>query len=252
MGNLILDNWLASGVDKHTWTENSAMDCSSYTTLNAHKWARDFIQSATTKRSLIPFLYKELLRFLISKLGELAYINSENDLVSVNCIHANPERTVAKLKQENNVILPILSITQTNSDNDDNRRRNDHMIITEKVWDDDKQRALRVISLAPRPVNVSYGINVWSKYKSDSDQLSEQIRLLFNPSLVLASADSKDAGIAFINGEEDNSTITTGDREDRVIKKSFIVNVETYIPNPKFLITATGKIEEFHNEFKLC
>ena len=70
--------------------------------------------------------------------------------------------------------------------------------MSEKVWDEDQQRALRVISLAPRPVTGSYDINIWSKYKSDSDQLSEQIRLLFNPSMVVSSGKTIDSGIAFI------------------------------------------------------
>jgi hypothetical protein len=43
-------------------------------------------------------------------LGNLAYIDSELNVVRVKCVHANPERTIAKLKQENNIILPIISI----------------------------------------------------------------------------------------------------------------------------------------------
>ena len=56
------------------------MDCSSYTTLNAHKWARDFILRTTSRKNLIPLFYKELLRFLISKLSNLGYIDSENNI----------------------------------------------------------------------------------------------------------------------------------------------------------------------------
>ena len=58
----------------------------------------------------ISLVYKESLRAMIRIFNELFYINSESRIVNIKCVHANPERTIAKLKQENNIILPIVSI----------------------------------------------------------------------------------------------------------------------------------------------
>tara|TARA_R110000824_G_scaffold58612_6_gene158318 strand:- start:403 stop:1131 length:729 start_codon:yes stop_codon:yes gene_type:complete len=218
-----------------------------FTSTDPYVWAREEIALRSKKQNNISLFYKESLRYLISKLGTLAYLNSEDKLVGVKCIHANPERTIAKLHQENNIILPILSINQDISDNDDKRRRNSPTLVLNKYWSEKKQRAFRLISLSPRAVNISYGINIWSKYKGNLDQLAEQIRLLFNPHLVIKNPYTNVAS-AFIELESDQSTLDVGDRQERVLKKSFTVSLESYIPNPQFLITSTGEIREFKSE----
>ena len=183
---------------------------------------------------------------MISKLGTLAYIDSETNLeLNIKCVHANPERTIAKLKQENNIILPIISINQNVTSNADMRRRNQPNIVTESFWSEEKKRAFRLLSLAPRAVDIEYGINIWAKYKANLDQIVEQIRLLFNPHMVVENGFTTVAH-AFIDSESDNSTLETSDRQERVIRRTFTVKLETYIPNPKFLVTSTGEIEEFH------
>ena len=51
---------------------------------------------------------------------------------------------------------------------------------------------------------------------------------------------------AYIDVETDNSTVEVDDRKERVIRRTLSVKLEGYIPNPKFLITSTGEIEEFN------
>ena len=208
-------------------------------------WARQKIAERTNKKNKIPFFYKESLRYIISKLGTLSYLNSETELINVKCIHANPERTIAKLKQENNIILPIISINQNTSTDDDNRRRYEANIVTETFWSEKKHRAFRIISLAPRPVTIEYGINIWSKYKGNLDQLVEQVRLLFNPHMVIKNPYTTVAQ-AFIDQETDSSSLEVGDRQERIIRRTFVVRLDAYVPNPQFLITSTGEIEEFN------
>tara|TARA_R110000822_G_scaffold24679_3_gene74996 strand:+ start:21 stop:782 length:762 start_codon:yes stop_codon:yes gene_type:complete len=208
-------------------------------------WAREKISERTTKANKIPMFYKESLRYIISKLGTLAYLNSEDGLVDVKSIHANPERTIGKLKQDNNIILPIISINQNQSNNADGRRRGAPQIINESFWSEEKQRAVRIISEAPRAVDIEYGINIWSKYKADMDQLCEQIRLLFNPHLVIKNSYTNTA-LAFIESESDDSTLETTDRQERIIRRTFSIKLEGWIPNPKFIITSTGEIQEFN------
>lgn len=214
---------------------------------NPNVWARERIALRTKSYQKIPYFYKDSLRFFISKLGELVYVNSEEEVVPIKSVHANAERTIAKLQQENNIILPIISISQNSSDNDDMRRRSEPSVINESWWSEEKKRAYRVISLAPRAVNIEYNINIWTKYKSNMDQIIEQIRLLFNPHLIVENQYTNTAH-AFIMQESDNSTLDLGDRQDRVLRRSFMVKLEGYIPNPKFLITSTGEIQELNAE----
>ena len=218
-----------------------------FTSTNPYVWARNEIELRTTKQNKIPFFYKESLRYLLSTLGTLAYLNSETKVVNIKCVHANPERTISKLHQENNIILPIISIDQETSDNDDGRRRNSPTLVLEKYWSEEKKRAFRLMSLAPRAVNISYGINIWSKYKNDLDQITEQVRLMFNPHLVVKNPYTNVAS-AFIETEADQSTLELGDREERILRKTFTITLQAYIPNPQFLITSTGEIEEFNTE----
>lgn len=207
-------------------------------------WARKQIAKRTNKVNVIPHFYREALQYIISRLGNLAYMNSEGKVVDVKCIHANPERAIAKLKQENNIILPIISISQNSSANADDRRRPAAQIINETFWSEEKKRAVRVISEAPRAVDIEYNINVWCKYKADLDQLVEQIRLLFNPHLIVKTSYTNVAQ-AHIEQEADKSSLETSDREERVVRRAFTLKLYGYIPNPRFIITSTGEIEEF-------
>ena len=208
-------------------------------------WARRSIAQLTTKANKIPLFYRESLRYIISKMGNLYYLNPETELVGIKCVHANPERTVAKLNQDNNIILPIVSINQSMSHNDDNRRRNSPTIINEVFWSEKKKRAVRVISEAPRAVTIEHGINVWAKYGANMDQICEQIRLLFNPHMVVKTTYTNVAQ-AFIEMENNNSSLEVDDREERILRRTFIIKLEAYIPNPKFVITSTGEIEELN------
>ena len=204
----------------------------------------------TQAKQNISFIYRDSLRAMISAFNDLGYISAEDKFKEIKCLHANAERAIAKLKQEENIVLPMLTISQTTTANDDTRRRQESVLVNEKYWDAEKNRAFRVLSLAPRPINISYQLNVWCKYMADMDQILEQVRLKFNPEMNVPTKFSTIAK-AFLDTEEDVGSITAGDKEDRIIKKTFNVVFRTYVPNPKFLVTSTGKIEEFNTEITL-
>jgi len=199
-------------------------------------------------------IYKEILRALRNVLAGIVYIDAENNTIEVKNIHANPERAIAKIHQQDNTILPITSVSQAVTNNDDLRRRYDPMIVSEKYWDISKQRAIRILSFPPRPVNIVYEVNIWSKYVTDIDQISEQIRLYFNPSLQLHTPDNSILK-AFLEEESDEGNSAAGDGTDRLIRKTLSVTVEAYIPSPKYLYTSTGQIQKFkldHELHKIC
>jgi hypothetical protein len=221
--------------------------------------SRDLPASVTIKNKIIEltrskhkpsFIYKDSLRAMISSFSDIKYISSEEEVTDVKCLHANAERAIAKLKQEENIVLPMITISQTVSNNDVNRIKQEGLLINEKVWDKEKNRAFRVLSLAPRAVNISYQINIWCKYMADMDQILEQVRLKFNPEMQVPTKFSTLAK-AFLDSEENIGSATAGDKEDRIMKKTLNIVLRTYVPNPKYLVTSTGKIEEFNTEVVL-
>ena len=228
----------------------SASAIADYTSSRSRYWdtregdVRKKLYKMTQRRSNISHLYREMLRGMIASFNDVGYISSEDKFVEIMCIHANAERAVAKLKQDNNIVLPILSVAQTISNNDDERRRAESVLVHEKYWDAEKSRAFRILSFAPRAVNIMYQLNIWSKYMADMDQILEQIRLKFNPEMQVPTKFST-LTKGFIDSEENVGTIEAADKEDRVLKKTINITVRTYVPNPKFLVTSTGQIEEF-------
>ena len=145
------------------------------------------IMKMTQPETLISSVYKETLRAIKSSFSDINTLDAEGKLVPVNLIVATQERAVAKIRQEENIILPIISVAQTTSDADPSRSRYESVLVHEKYWDDSKQRAIRVLSLAPVPININYQLNIWSKYVEDMDQVLAQIRLMFNPELTISN-----------------------------------------------------------------
>lgn len=219
-------------------------------TVRAGQRARKFILNASKQHHKIPLVYRETLRALISIFDSLKYITEGDKVGSIKCQHGSPERVVAKMKEQHNIILPVLSITQTISEDDNARRRYDPTLIHEKYFDEDKQRAIRILSLAPKPLTLNYTVNIWTKYRSDMDQILEQIRLLFNPELMIPTKYSTNTK-SYIVSEVDNTVDTAPDKEDRILKRGVTIAVQSYLPNPKFMITSSGKIERFMVETEI-
>jgi len=136
---------------------------------DAQSWAKRLIANRLDAHQLISQTYKETLRFMLGTFGSLKTVNPEGAVVGVTCINATAERAVAKLYQENNIILPIITVAQNNSLDDDPRRRTKDLLLNETYWDDTRKRAFRVISLAPKATNITYDINLWTKYSEDMD-----------------------------------------------------------------------------------
>lgn len=212
-------------------------------------WARELMHKKINTQQLIAESYKETLRFMLATFSGIKTVDPEGGVVSVPCINATPERAVAKFYQENNIILPIVTVFQSNSKEDDSRRRV-KVVVPESYWDSVKQRALRVVSLAPKALNVNYEVNIWTKYSEDMDQIAEQIRLFFAPHMNIVTKYTNSTA-AFITNENNDSRVVVGDREDRIIRRKFEISVEGYIPYPKFLVTNTGEITEFNSEFEV-
>jgi len=200
-----------------------------------------------TKTRLLPVIdnvYKESLRSMLHIFGNLYYIDGNTNRVKVKCSHGNPERIAGRLKADNTLILPMITIVETETESDSNRMRYQN-IVSESVYDSDKRRATRVLSLPPRPVNITYEVNLWCKYKADMDILRSNIYSLFSPDLQLTTKYSEHSK-AFIESERDIGNPVAQDSADRILQKAISISLETYIPSPRFLFTSTGQIDEFN------
>ena len=198
---------------------------------------------------MIHKIYKDTLRYLINTFSNVYYIDKNNNSVKVKCFHANQERAVAKSFVGDNITLPVISISETTSNADAKRRRYNPILVNDSHWDPRKNRAIRVLSLVPRPVDIDYSINIWAKYKEDLDQIRETIYYKFNPDLEINTKYLTKTK-AFITNESPANTMEADDTEDRVLRSSLSIKVETYIPSPKFLYTSTGKIEQLNFDFE--
>tara|TARA_R110001583_G_scaffold18072_2_gene72349 strand:- start:538 stop:1296 length:759 start_codon:yes stop_codon:yes gene_type:complete len=204
---------------------------------------KKFISTTLKNSTLSPFIYKEVLRSLIATFNNFYYVNGNDELVKIKAIHSAPERAVAKKFQEDNIILPILTVHQVGAASDVEKRRYDDVLIQKSTWDEDTQRAERVICTADVPVILTFSVNLWAKYMEDLDQVSQNVRMKFNPSLKVDTSFTSSLKV-FLQDETSDVTIQTGDREDRILRKSFSIQTEFFIPSPRFKVTSTGRIEK--------
>lgn len=217
---------------------------------SANAIIRELIFDATKNGTNISHVYRETLRSIIELFNRFSIIDSQDKVIKVKGIHANPDRSVAVQVWEDNLILPIISISQLDTVSNIDRSGYSPKVVDQAVWDDKKQRAVRVVSLSPRPIDIEYKVTVWAKYKADLDQLTEQVCLNFNPGHELQTDISNNTK-AFLANISDASEVNTADREDRILKRVFTIEVQTYVPSPKFLFTSTGKIERFEADVTL-
>lgn len=206
---------------------------------------RNRIKELTTTKLLpvIDNVYKESLRSMLHIFGSIYYIDGNGNRVKVNCSHGNPERIAGRLKADNSLVLPMLTIIETQTDSDPERMRYQNLI-TETGWDEKRLRAVRVLSMPPRPINITYEVNIWAKYKADMDMMRSSIFSLFSPDINIETQYSVH-NKAFINSEREMGSLTAADTGDRILQKAISITLETYIPSPKFAFTNTGEIVEF-------
>jgi hypothetical protein len=199
--------------------------------------------SSTKLAPVIDNVYKESLRSMLQVFSNIYYLDANSNRVKLSCNHGNPERIVGRLKSDNTLILPMLSIVETQTNTDPSKMRYQNLI-NEVYWDDEKLRATRVLSLPPKPIIITYEVNIWCKYKADLDMIRSNIFSLFSPDLNIGTKYSSH-NKAFIDGERDIGSVTSADTDDRILRKAVTIKLETYIPSPKFFYTNTGEIKEF-------
>jgi len=193
--------------------------------------------------------YREHTDFLLKKMGTVQILDSENKVVEPSVFFANPERAIAKMKEDRNLTLPVITVAIGDIDEDLDRRRSNFNLDIETVWNPKNRIASRVVSTVSKAVNITFTINIWAKYVEDINQIVENILLMFNPSLDITTSRSNNSK-AFIAQVTDNSVITVADKADRVVRKLIVVSVESYLPNKKYLVTSNGSLKLIGLDFE--
>lgn len=194
-------------------------------------------------------IYRYTLRQILHIFGSIYYSDGNKNKIRVQCVSGKQERVAGKSKQENSLVLPYITIVENGTDPSDDRRRT-NQLVSEVLWDAKTKRATRVLSLAPRSVDLRYNVNIWSKYESDINQIRTYIHSLFNPALNIKTPFS-DFTQAFIESESDLASFEAPDTTDRKLQKTISIKVETYIPMPKFLYTSNGELKSFNTDVQL-
>ena len=195
-------------------------------------------------------IYRETQKQLIHIFGNIYYLDGNGNKVRVKCITGRQERAIGIQKKDNTLVLPYITVTELDTANADSRRRYEAVLVNEKVWDQSERRAKRILSLAPRAVDLNYQINIWTKYQADMDMIKYSIFSLFNPALDIRTKFS-DVTKAFLESDSNQGETEAFDAADRTLKRSLMIKVETYLPSPKFLYTNSGEITAFNAEIGL-
>jgi hypothetical protein len=237
------------------WTETAGSSLSATTTsiamAEARAKMRRFINSPATKKRTTSHFYREHTKALMDSLSNFSILTEEGKVRdNIQVFFATPERAIAKLKEDRNMILPVISVGLTDIEEDTKRRRYSQQLVTRASWDVDEQRARRVIAGVSKAVNVTYVINVWTKYTEDMNQIIEQISEMFNPDLVLETKFGTQTK-GFLTDISDFSEVRPGDKADRVLRKIAMIDFETYLPTKEYLITNTGEIESLGFDWEL-
>tara|TARA_R110001583_G_scaffold140278_1_gene292463 strand:+ start:895 stop:1740 length:846 start_codon:yes stop_codon:yes gene_type:complete len=194
--------------------------------------------------------YRDTSKELLGLFSDAQILGDDLEIAQVPVFYANPERAIAKLFKTRNLTLPVITLAISDTEQAVDRRRPNYDIEYWTVKDHKRNRFTRVASLAPIAVNVSYQLHLWSRYVEDMNQLLEYVMQKFRPHLRVETNFMIDA-CAFITSVGDNSTLTVGDREDRIIKKTITFNVETYMPTRQYMIQSNGEIKEMNYETTL-
>jgi hypothetical protein len=239
---------------KTNYTESivtsSTISSSSYVPpqITMRRWMDNIARtSPPNKFSALRNAYKAFKNFMNDNVH---FYNSEDELIRVPCIVANQERAIAKINQEKNLILPILSLSLEEVDEDEDRRKYGDLITYQTYWDTQELRAQRIISEAPKQISLTFSLNLWAKYMSELVQVSELIEFMFRPNLEIKNPHAYNTKY-FLEASSDISTKNATDGDNRIIRKTFQITCDTYAYGPRFRITNTGEIEEFNVSWEI-
>ena len=190
--------------------------------------------------------YRNYTKALMEKLNVYIF-NAQDERVKVPMMYANPERAIAKIYEDRNLTLPIISVAIGDIEENTSIRKPDVQLTTYKFFDVETQKAFRIIKQTSKAVALQFQITLWSKYTEDMNQMVEEVQMMFQPSLTLPTEDESE-NKAFLLDVLDMSSVQAADKQDRMLRKRVTLKVEAYIPGRQYLYSHTGRIKEVINQ----
>lgn len=190
--------------------------------------------------------YRNYTKALMEKLNVYIF-NAQDERIKVPMMYANPERAIAKIYEDRNLTLPIISVAIGDIEENTSIRKPDVQLTTYKFFDVETQKAFRIIKQTSKAVALQFQITLWSKYTEDMNQMVEEVQMLFQPSLTLPTEDESE-NKAFLLDVLDMSSVQAADKQDRMLRKRVTLKVEAYIPGRQYLYSHTGRIKEVINQ----
>lgn len=188
---------------------------------------------------------KTYVDYFKQRLKTLSFTTKDNKETFIDVVYGSPERVIGKQKEKKTLELPLGSIVVEEVGRAQDRQKYEPLVNFETLFDETTQRHQRIVSLAPKPVKLNITFSIWAKYSYHLEQLFEKLDLLFNPSIRVETSFDHHAQ-AYLTDRTDISKVELTDREDRVLRKSATISIETYIPTQRFLVTNTGTIESLN------
>jgi len=189
--------------------------------------------------------YREYTESLTNRLNIYVF-NAQGEKTKIPVMYANPERAIAKVKEDRNLQLPLISLAIGDIEETIKNRKPNLQLSHYKFFDVEKQRAFRIVKRASKAVSLQFHVTFWSKYTEDMNQMVEEMQMLFQPELALPVLHEQE-NKAFLVDILDMSSIQAGDKQDRLIRKRATIKVEAYIPGRQYLYSNTGRIKEVIN-----
>jgi|ETNvirnome_6_100_1030635.scaffolds.fasta_scaffold01031_3 hypothetical protein len=201
-------------------------------------------------RFVTPEFFRAYTKALLRAFNDVRILDGEGKLKEVPIWYGNAERAIAKIYEGRNLNLPAMTVTIQTIDEDTDRRRPDFNIEFRTHYDTKHKLAQRYAWTAPKAVTLTFNINLWAKYLEDMNQLVEYLQLKFRPHYRVQTP-FNDYTPAFLGAISDNSAYEAPDTEERILKKSASITLDTYVPSRQYLIASNGDIELFNFDVEI-
>mgnify|MGYP001295565293 FL=1 len=189
--------------------------------------------------------YRNYTKSLMERLNVYIF-NAQNERIKISTIYANPERAIAKIHEDRNLTLPLMSLAIGDIEENVSIRKPDVQLTTYKFFDVETQRAYRIVKQASKAVALQFQLTLWTKYTEDMNQMVEEVQMMFQPSMAIPTEDEAE-NKAFLLDVLDMSSVQAADKQDRLLRKRVTLRVEAYIPGRQYLYSNTGRIKEIIN-----
>ena len=184
-------------------------------------------------------MYRAIDEVLINWLKTLTYKDGSGAEKPVeNVIYSTPEKVFSKgnLNKNGRILLPAISLFRVSAVQNDTKWKYPTSRAMAYSYTERDLTALTQKNVGVIPVDISYQVDIWTKYQDDLQYLWYQITKAFNPDLRLISTFNINGyqieipADCYLEGLNDNSDLEPDEESDRKLRATADIRVEAYLP----------------------